>query len=324
MPLCRRRCRVVASDRRSPQLEQSFRAVGSTPQSRDRIRRPEINPSGPPVAGRGRLAPYAGMLFRCYSSGRWLDSGCASLRFVGRGRTVLSFVEEIVLLQLDESGRPVKFPLEAADVVLAGAVIMELALQERIDTDLNRLFVDDPRPSGDEILDHALAVLVEAGQNFRISPAIERLNLKTSDAIQGITLHASRYRDEALQRLIEKVIVREETSPSFRRYQIVDNSGQREVGARLRQLILTDDIPNSRDVVLVSLIPRLARRRPGFLDRCLRASRSRADDGRNCQPAAADRAADPPRSHRASGDKGCRRNPVYPSVHHRSDQPAMT
>ena len=50
---------------------------------------------------------------------------------------MLSSVEEIVLLQLDDTGTRTQFPLEAANVVLAGAVMMDLALQERIDTDLN-------------------------------------------------------------------------------------------------------------------------------------------------------------------------------------------
>jgi golgi phosphoprotein 3 len=167
---------------------------------------------------------------------------------------MLGFVEEIVLLQLDERGKQIEVPPQAVDVVLAGAAIMELALRERIDTDLNRLFVDDHRSTGDDILDHALSVLVEAGRNSRISPVIERLNLKTSDAIKRITLHAPRYRDSALQRLIEKGLVREEAGQSFHQYQVIDDPEQRETRARLHHLILTDEIPDPRDVVLLSLI----------------------------------------------------------------------
>jgi golgi phosphoprotein 3 len=167
---------------------------------------------------------------------------------------MLSFVEEIVLFQLDEKGRQAEFPAQVADVVLAGAAMMDLALLKRMDTDLNRLFVDDPRSTGDDILDHALSVLVEAGRNSRISSAIERLNLKTSDAIKGIALHAPRYRDIALQRLVEKGIVRKEADQSFRQYQIIDDSEQREVRARLRLVILADEIPDPRDVVLICLI----------------------------------------------------------------------
>jgi len=166
---------------------------------------------------------------------------------------MLSSVEEIVLLQLAGRDRPKEFS-EASNVVLAGAVMMDLASQKRIDCDLNRLFVDDPQSTGDGILDHALSVLVETAQTSRISPVIERLNLKTSDAIMGVTVHAPRYRESALQRLIQKGIVREEANQSSCRYQVVDDSEERQVKARLRHLILTDEIPDPRDAVLLSLI----------------------------------------------------------------------
>ena len=62
---------------------------------------------------------------------------------------MLSSVEEIVLLQLAGRDRPREFS-EASNVVLAGAVMMDLASQKRIDCDLNRLFVDDPQSTGEE------------------------------------------------------------------------------------------------------------------------------------------------------------------------------
>ena len=48
---------------------------------------------------------------------------------------MLSSVEEIVLLQLAGKDRPDEFS-EASNVVLAGAVMMDLALQKCIDSDL--------------------------------------------------------------------------------------------------------------------------------------------------------------------------------------------
>jgi golgi phosphoprotein 3 len=161
---------------------------------------------------------------------------------------MLGFVEEIVLLQLDERGRLIELPLSAADVVLAGAALMELALRNKVDTDLNRFFVTDREPTGDEILDDALGALTQAGSDVTTSAAIER-----------ITLNTRRYRDIALKRLIEKGVLREEEGRFLwvfhtRRYPVIDDTEQREVRARLRQLILTDEIPDPRDVVLLCLI----------------------------------------------------------------------
>ena len=39
-----------------------------------------------------------------------------------------------------------------------------------------------------------------------------------------------------------------------RRYPVIDDREQREVKTRLRQLLLTDEIPDPRDVVLICLI----------------------------------------------------------------------
>ena len=161
---------------------------------------------------------------------------------------MLGFVEEIVLLQLDERGKLVELPMSAADVVLAGAALMELALRNKVDTDVNRFFVVDREPTGDEILDDALGALAAAGSDATTSAAIER-----------ITLNAHNYRDIALKRLVEKGVLREEEGRFLwvfhtRRYPVIDDTEQREVRARLRQLILTDEIPDPRDVVLLCLI----------------------------------------------------------------------
>ena len=161
---------------------------------------------------------------------------------------MLGFVEEIALLQLDERGRLTELPLSAGDVVIAGAALMELALQNRIDSDVNRLFVIDARPTGDDILDDVLALLPAAGTDMTANAAIER-----------VTLNARPYKDKALRRLVEKGVLREEEGRFLwvfhtRRYPVIDDREQREVRARLRQLILTDEIPDPRDVVLVCLI----------------------------------------------------------------------
>src|SRR6266700_19991 len=75
---------------------------------------------------------------------------------------MLGFVEEILLLQLDDSqGKFVNLPLSAADVILAGAALMELALDNRVDCDLERLILVDSKPTGDDILDDVLKQLAE-------------------------------------------------------------------------------------------------------------------------------------------------------------------
>ena len=162
---------------------------------------------------------------------------------------MLSFVEEITLLLLDDTqGRFVDLPLSASDVVVAGAALMDLALANRVDSDLKQLTVVDTKPTGDDILDDALARIAQPGQELTVSAAVE-----------GLAAYAEGYKEKALQRLVAHKILREENGRFLwvfptRRYPVIDDTEQREVKARLRQILLTDEIPDPRDVVLICLV----------------------------------------------------------------------
>jgi Golgi phosphoprotein 3 len=162
---------------------------------------------------------------------------------------MLSFVEEIMLLLLDDTrGRLVDMPLSAFNFVIAGAALMDLAIRNRIDTDLERLVLADPTPTGDDILDDALARIAEPGGKTGIVDWIDRIAASAED-----------YQARALGRLVAQRILREENGRFLwvfhtRRYPLIDDREPREVRARLRQILLTDEIPEPRDIVLICLI----------------------------------------------------------------------
>jgi Golgi phosphoprotein 3 len=161
---------------------------------------------------------------------------------------MLGFVEEIVLLLLDDArGRLVDIPLSAFDVVIAGAALMDLAIRNRIDTDLERLVLVDATPTGDDILDDALAKIAGSGEESVVG---------CLDRIAGA---AADYRARALARLVAQRVLREENGRFLwvfhtRRYPVIDDREPREVRARLRRILLTDEIPEPRDIVLICLI----------------------------------------------------------------------
>ena len=162
---------------------------------------------------------------------------------------MLGFVEEIVLLLLDDSqGQLGHLPPSAMDVVISGAALMELALRNRVDTDVKKLVVVDRAPTGDDILDDALARVNELGGELTIP-----------EALHAIASRAEGYKERALKRLIAHRILRDEDGrflwvSTTRQYPIIDNREQQEVRARLRQILLTDEIPDPRDVVLLCLV----------------------------------------------------------------------
>src|ERR1041384_7774048 len=89
---------------------------------------------------------------------------------------MFSFVEEITLLLLvDTHGRLLDLPFSASDVVVAGSALMDLALASRVDSDLKQLTVVDTKPTGDDILDDALARIAQPGQELTVSAAGEGL-----------------------------------------------------------------------------------------------------------------------------------------------------
>jgi golgi phosphoprotein 3 len=162
---------------------------------------------------------------------------------------MLSFVEEITLLLLDDAkGGFVDMPVAAFSTVIAGAALMDLAMRDRIDTDLEKLIVVDRNPTGDAILDDALGQIARLGGDLVVMEAIDQIGL-----------YANRYAADALQRLIALGILREENGRHLwvfrtRRYPVIDDREEQEVKARLRQLLFSNDIPDPRDVVLICLI----------------------------------------------------------------------
>ena len=161
---------------------------------------------------------------------------------------MLRFADEIMLLLLDDDGGEfVRVPEWSLQCALAGAVLMDLALENRIDTDLEQLILVDSTPVGDDLLDPTLA---------RIAQATERHD--TRYWIQHTAQHANRIRERVLERLVERGILQRRDERLLwvfqsRRYPVVDGKADREVKLRIMAVLLSDEIPDPRDIVIVCL-----------------------------------------------------------------------
>ena len=160
---------------------------------------------------------------------------------------MLRFPEEVLLLLLnDEGGRFLSVPSWSLDYAMAGGVLMDLALENRIDTDLERLSLVDASPVGDSLLDPTLADIA----------AMEDHNARFW--IEHTSRRADTIREEALSRLITSGIL-EARDDRFlwvfrsRRYPIIDGKADREVKLRIMGVLLSDEIPDPRDVVIICL-----------------------------------------------------------------------
>jgi len=160
---------------------------------------------------------------------------------------MLRFVEEIILLLLRDDGRFVNVSSWTMDYAIAGGVLMDLAMENRIDTDLNSLVLVDATPVGDNLLDPTLADIARAPE--------------TRDArywVNRVAGDADRIRETALRRLVERGILQREDDRFLwvfrsRRYPVIDGEAEREVKLRIMEVLFSDVIPAPRDVVIIGL-----------------------------------------------------------------------
>ena len=160
---------------------------------------------------------------------------------------MLKFVEEIILLLLrDEDGRFIQIPTWSMDYAIAGAVLMDLAMENRIDTDLHNLILIDNTPVGDSILDPVLSE-ISAGDNH-----------DTRHWVDYVSQSGTSIREQVLARLVVKGILENQNDRFLwvfraRRYPSVDGTVEREVKLRILNVLFSDEIPDPRDQMIICL-----------------------------------------------------------------------
>ena len=166
----------------------------------------------------------------------------------------LRFAEEVLVFLLDKQiGQMTRVPDRSLRYVLAGAVLMDLALEDRIDTDVERLVLVDPTPVGDDLLDPSLAMIAEDDETRDAAQWVERI--ARSEIVGNVW-------KGAIDRLIERRILEREAGGFLsltrwvaraRRYPRVSGLGGREVEGRIMGILFAADIPAPRDAMLIAL-----------------------------------------------------------------------
>ena len=166
----------------------------------------------------------------------------------------LSLPEELLLMLLnEESGYFHQVPGWALNCAVVGAVLAELSLLHRIDTDMASLIPLDRTATGDPALDPILEEIHDEPAQRNAQYWIERLAPRAESII-----------DLALARLVDLQILEHhdgdfwtlartawqmEASGSDRR-----STAAEFVRTRIRRVIFSDRIPEARDAIIVGLI----------------------------------------------------------------------
>ena len=166
---------------------------------------------------------------------------------------MLRFAEELLLLLLDEqSGDLMPLPAQTLDLALAGAVLMDLQREARIDTDLETLFLADATPLDDDLLDPTLADIAQTDQAHDACFWVERTAQRGEEI-----------RQTALARLVERGILELYEGGILallplvarsRRYPTIDGVAREEVRLRIMRILFSDEIPDPDDIVLICLV----------------------------------------------------------------------
>jgi hypothetical protein len=163
---------------------------------------------------------------------------------------MLTLFEELFLLAFHEDkGKLIKWATENLPVGLAGAVLAELALSDRLRVEENhRLELLDAAPTQDEILDAALEKINSSDRRRKVTYWVNQLNEKPKKLYERLE-----------QRLVDKGIFQADESslislPSQNEADGYSASARYWLKRRLRGLALTDQKADLRDLTLLNLV----------------------------------------------------------------------
>ena len=166
----------------------------------------------------------------------------------------LSLPEELILMLLnEESGYFHQVPGWDLNCTVAGAVLAELSLMGRIDTDVESLFIVDKTATGDPALDPFLKEIAGEAVSHNAQYWIERLAPRAESVV-----------DLTLDRLVDLKIL-EHTDGEFwtlsravMQAELSDAPAEDHatqfVRRRISKVIFNNEIPAPRDVIIVALI----------------------------------------------------------------------
>lgn len=162
--------------------------------------------------------------------------------------TELTCVEELILLALDEESGRLTGSREQRRYAVAGAVLMDLALEARIELGGKRFHVIDRTPTGISYLDEILGAIVGRPEVRGISGWLTRIGHRSA-----------RIEEAAVERLVEQQLVRCQERrvlglfPSYC-HPTTDGRAERRLKRRLVDALFGDDALSRRDAALVAMV----------------------------------------------------------------------
>ncbi len=165
----------------------------------------------------------------------------------------MRIIEEIVILILDRETGAFRHSLSEhhRNLVISGAVLMDLAFENRIDTDPDRLLLLNPAAVNDDVLDPVLADIAAAPETRDPAWWLDRVARRGPEIL-----------DIAVARLSDSgILSRSEDGSIFlswhvsrlHRYPTADGEVRNDIETRVLRTVLGDEIPDARDTMIIAL-----------------------------------------------------------------------
>lgn len=161
---------------------------------------------------------------------------------------MLTLPEQLLLIALhDEKGTILSTASISIRYGLAGAVIMELALHEKLEIRDKKLILINDSYIGDNVLDEAISQIKTIDKAKNAGYWINKLSGKI------------KVQELLLSRLVEKGILKMEEHKIFwifdsPHYPMKDSGEESEVREKIRRIVLHKDIADTRIAVLIGLV----------------------------------------------------------------------
>jgi golgi phosphoprotein 3 len=159
----------------------------------------------------------------------------------------LTTPEEILLISVGENGGVIPHD-KNFEVVLAASVLMDLAINDRLDSDLEKLIMVSDAPLNDIVLDESLEMIFSKKEKHEPSYWVSQLAIRSRE-----------FTEYLIASLILKKVLKVENQKllwvfSKRKYPLVKDKEIKEVKLRVREMVFGNDIPGCRDIVIISLL----------------------------------------------------------------------
>ena len=185
--------------------------------------------------------------------------------------------EELPLLLHDESsGTLLPFPEETIRLAFGGAVLMDLQLSGRIDTDLDTLTLLDPTPLEDDLLDPALVEIAALDRQHEAAWWVKRMSARGDEIYQGVVARLVRRGILAVPEDDGDLVLTPRAGHA-RRYLGPDGEVREEANLRLMRAIFDDEFPDPVDAALIGLADACGIFRQRLSAKELEAARERID-----------------------------------------------